>query len=425
MNIIKRSYRYVSRNSYKTLILFVTMTLILSSFYACISIFKSNENIKEEIYKSSNSYFVISKKDRSQFKENQLNKIKEIENIKDFNFYNHLNGQLKNLKVIEKEQAIQRDEIPEAFKNLIAVNSVSDSSKDPLFESENFKLIDGRHLDEKDENKIIIHKELADLNKLKVNDQIDVDYLSNNVSSNQKTSKKYTIVGIFEGIKQEENTGLSSDFSENTVYTDYKSSQESLNEKDYRLSKAYYFVKNPENIKGTMAEVEKLIGKDEFIIEQDDKNFASLSDSIESTSQIIKFMMIILVLAGLAVLLLLYMFYVRERINEIGIYLSLGISKKEILSQLTLEGFMISLPSLLVSWILGNLMVSSFIKGISHINEDIGDISNLLTKSSGFYNLQNLIYAYLILILVIDLAVFLALFKLMRRKPREILTQID
>ena len=265
----------------------------------------------------------------------------------------------------------------------------------------------------------------SDLNKLKVNDQIDVDYLSNNVSSNQKTSKKYTIVGIFEGIKQEENTGLSSDFSENTVYTDYKSSQESLNEKDYRLSKAYYFVKNPENIKGTMAEVEKLIGKDEFIIEQDDKNFASLSDSIESTSQIIKFMMIILVIAGLAVLLLLYMFYVRERINEIGIYLSLGISKKEILSQLTLEGFMISLPSLLVSWILGNLMVSSFIKGISHINEDIGDISNLLTKSSGFYNLENLIYAYLILILVIDLAVFLALFKLMRRKPREILTQID
>ncbi|WP_262122530.1 ABC transporter permease [Anaerococcus sp. Marseille-Q5996] len=425
MNIIKRSYRHVSRNSYKTLILFVTMTLILSSFYACISIFKSNENIKEEIYKSSNSYFVISKKDRSQFKKNQLDKIKEIENIKDFNFYNHMNGQLKNLKVIEKEQAIQRDEIPEEFKNLIAVNSVSDSSKDSLFESENFKLIDGRHLDEKDENKIIIHKELADLNKLKVNDQIDVDYLSNNVSSNQKTSKKYTIVGIFEGIKQEENTGLSSDFSENTVYTDYKSSQESLNEKDYRLSKVYYFVKNPEKIKDTMAEVEKLIGKDEFIIEKDDKNFASLSDSIKSTSQIIKFMMIILVLASLAVLLLLYMFYVRERINEIGIYLSLGISKKEILSQLTLEGFMISLPSLLVSWILGNLMVSSFVKGISHINEDIGDISNLLTKSSVFYNLENLIYAYLILILVIDLAVFLALFKLMRRKPREILTQID
>lgn len=336
-----------------------------------------------------------------------------------------MNGQLKNLKVIEKEQTIQRDEIPEEFKNLIAVNSVSDSSKDPLFESENFKLIDGRHLDEKDENKIIIHKELADLNKLKVNDQIDVDYLSNNESTNQKTSKKYTIVGIFEGIKQEENTGLSSDFNENTVYTDYKSSQVSPNEQDYVLSKAYYFVKNPEKIKDTMAEVEKLIGKDEFVIEQDDKNFASLSDSIESTGQIIKFMMIILVVAGLAVLLLLYMFYVRERINEIGIYLSLGIGKKEILGQITLEGFMISLPSLLVSWILGNLMVSSFVKGISHINEDIADISNLLTKSSGFYNLENLIYAYLILILVIDLAVFLALFKLMRRKPREILTQID
>lgn len=425
MNIIKRSYRYVSRNSYKTLILFVTMTLILSSFYACISIFKSNENIKEEIYKSSNSYFVISKKNRSQFKTNQLDKIKEIENVKDFSFYNQLNGQLKDLKVIEKEQAIQRDEIPEEFKNLIAVNSVSDSNKDPLFESENFKLVDGRHLNEKDENKILIHKELADLNKLKVNDQIDVDYLSNNESNNQKISKKYTIVGIFEGIKQEENTGLSSDFSENTVYTDYKSSQESSNENNYMLSKAYYFVKNPEKIKDTMAEVEKLIGKDEFVIEQDDKNFASLSDSIESTSQIIKFMMIILVVAGLAVLLLLYMFYVRERINEIGIYLSLGISKKEILGQVTLEGFMISLPSLLVSWISGNLMVNSFVKGISHINEDIGDISSLLTKSSSFYNIENLIYAYLILILVIDLAVFLALFKLMRRKPREILIQID
>ena len=53
---------------------------------------------------------------------------------------------------------------------------------------------------------------------------------------------EFEIVGIFSGKKQEKFTGLSSDFSENQVFTDYESSQTLLGNSEPQVSAARFYV---------------------------------------------------------------------------------------------------------------------------------------------------------------------------------------
>ena len=68
-------------------------------------------------------------------------------------------------------------------------------------------------------------------------------------------------------------------------------------------------------------------------------------------------------LSGIVVLSLILILWLRERIYEIGILLSIGISKIKIITQFILELIFISLPSIISSLFLGNLLLSQIVDG--------------------------------------------------------------
>ena len=51
---------------------------------------------------------------------------------------------------------------------------VNDSSKETKFVSGAYKLTEGQHLQDQDKNKVLMHKDLAEKNGLKVGDKIKV-----------------------------------------------------------------------------------------------------------------------------------------------------------------------------------------------------------------------------------------------------------
>ncbi len=54
------------------------------------------------------------------------------------------------------------------------LTGVNDSSKETKFVSGTYKLVEGKHLTSQDKNKVLIHKDLAKKNNLKVGDKINV-----------------------------------------------------------------------------------------------------------------------------------------------------------------------------------------------------------------------------------------------------------
>ena len=130
-----------------------------------------------------------------------------------------------------------------------------------------------------------------------------------------------------------------------------------------------------------------------------------------------------IIISGITILSLILILWLRERIHEIGILLSIGISKIKIITQFILELLFISLPSLVLSLLIGNIILKITTKNINNDNSIM--IDSLLKKSNLISNLITFIQSYTILITIIILSVIIASTMILIKKPKEILSKIS
>ena len=262
---------------------------------------------------------------------------------------------------------------------------------------------------------------------MKLNDEISLELIEmeNKV---QKKEFKFEIIGIFSGKKQEQYTGLSSDFSENMVFVDYATSQEALNraENNKIANKILIFSSSEESTNLALKKIKELkIDWSKYSIEKDTNAFEESLESVSGIKHIIKIMTYSIMLGGIVVLSLILILWLRERIYEIGILLSIGISKIKIVIQFILELIFISLPSIMSTLVLGNLLLRQILDGFIRSDNSMIVSNSLLNNSNSILNLGTLIQSYFILISIIILSVIVASSMILVKKPKEILSKIS
>ena len=427
MRVVKNSIAYVLRKRRRTFIIFVILTLVLSCLYSCLNITKSSNNMERSLYESSNSSVSLMKKDaQGYFEKDEFKNINKIKSIKEIiSEYEGL-ARLINGNVIESKQKIKRDYLSKDLKNLVAIESTSNTKKNILFNSGVFSLKEGRHINKDDIDKILVHSEFAKKNNLKLKDKVSLQLI--NMTKNKTTVKehKFEIVGIFTGKKQEKYTGLSSDFSENMMFTDYKSSQKALNTQKDIVNKLTIFASSPKEMKTTITKIKKIqVDWSKYTISKNNNAYREALDALNGVKHIIKIMTYSIMIGGSVILSLILILWLRERIYEIGILLSIGVSKSKIVGQFILELIFISLPAILVSLIFGNLVVNQIIGGLISSEDTTSITSNFVSNG---YNVESLItfaQSYGILVLIILLSVVFASGLILIKKPKEILSQIS
>ena len=425
--MIKNAIAYITRKKNRTFIIFVILTILLSCLYSCLSIMKSSNSLEESLYKISNSSLSITKKDGGHFDIHQFKDIEKIKEVEEKVFqYNGLAKPVK-AKVVDGEQKIERDDLPDEFKNVLSLEAANKTEKNTLFNSGVFTIKKGRNIEENDRRKILIHEDFAKKNNLKLNDVISLELIE--IGNNgQKKECKFEIIGIFSGKKQEKYTGLSSDFSENMVFVDYETSQETLGrtEGSEVANKILMFSSSPEATDSALNKIKKLnIDWSEYTIEKDTTAFEETLESVRGIKYIIKIMTCSVMLSGIVVLSLILILWLRERIYEIGVLLSIGISKIKIVTQFILELIFISLPSIISSLLLGNLLLSQIVDGFISSDNSAAIINSLFNKNDWILCLENLIQSYFILISIIILSVIVASTMILVKKPKEILSKIS
>ena len=130
-------------------------------------------------------------------------------------------------------------------------------------------------------------------------------------------------------------------------------------------------------------------------------------------------------LGGMVVLLLILILWLRERIYEIGIFLSIGISKIQIIMQFIFELIFISIPSIISSLFLGNVLLKVIVDGFVNSEDSMISGGSLINNSSFTLNITTLGQSYLILISIIVLSVVFASSLILIKKPKEILSKIS
>ena len=425
--MIKNAIAYITRKRNRTLIIFIILTIVLSCLYSCLTIMKSSNEIEKTLYESSNSSISITKKDGKYFNVNQfkdIEKIKEVEKI--IIQYDGL-AKLKDAKVVSGEQRINREDLSDEFKNVVSLEATNNTKRNILFSSGVFTIKEGKNIEENDKNSIIVHEEFAKQNNLKLGDEVNLELLDIEESGKIK-SHKFKIIGIFSGKKQETYTGLSSDFSENMVFVDYSTSQEILNKSENNkiANKILLYSSSAESTYLALNKLKELkIDESKYFVEKDSNAFEESLESVSGIKHMIKIMTYSIMLGGIIVISLILILWLRERIYEIGIFLSIGTSKIQIIMQFIFELLFISIPSIISSLFLGNVLIKVIAGGLINSENSMISGGNLINDSSFMLNITTLGQSYLILISIIVLSVVFASSLILIKKPKEILSKIS
>ena len=350
--MFKNAFKYVTRKSAKSVILFLVVLIMSSLCLVGLSIKDAtNKASNTSLGSITNSFTDI---------DSYVKRINSVADLVDHDIV---------LTSNENKERLTK------FKSTVMLTGVNESKKETKFVSQAYKLVEGKHLNSNDKHQILMHKDLAKKNHLKVGDTICLN------------SHTYTIKGIFEGKKHETYTGLSSDLSENTVFVDYHSLDTKMIHKMTAFSKKETMLK----------QVQSLYPSSEYVVSKDTNAYKSSLESIQSMKHMIQILSCSIIVCGLVVLSLVLVLWLRDRLHEIGVLLSIGKSKMEIIVQFILELVFISFPSGII------LCAFSVIK----------------------HNTLCFILSYGLLMSIIIVSVLMASLMIMIKKPREILSKLS
>lgn len=472
MSIKSRAFKYLTRKTSRSIIMFLLMTLITITLFSSISIHSSVKSLKHSLQYNTNSSFSIESINGSiaiqdlKFLQDEDIKAK----IAKTNYQLEGFASLKEMQVVSTENGVILDEdINAGTTNVLRVSAVQRSKDHRSFIAESFKLVSGRHLNENDRNKILVHEEFAKLNNLKLGDKVKLSKAEfnqeqmypernendgvelytneesqesnqqNNLHHKSKTTQNktaepidYEIVGIFTGETLENFTGTSADISQNHVFTDFHSAQslnasESNEEDDAnsseRASTIRVFAKDAAELDTLYSEVQETLKDNKDIkLAKDSNSVSDVLDSIAVVEQIVLIMSLAIFFGGILVLSLLLLLWLRERIHEVAILLSVGKSKSEIIYQFLLELFVLSIPTIIISTLLSAFTTQWMWKAF--IADEVSASEAIMNAGLGNNLWLNTLITYGVLCLIVVIAVLISSFFILKKKPRELLDEI-
>ena len=209
------------------------------------------------------------------------------------------------------------------------------------------------------------------------------------------------------------------------MYTDYNSSQKLLNySSNNRVTSVEYGVNNPTKLDEIIRNVENL-GINSISVSKSNKNYELVTSSVESITKLTNMIRIGSIIVGIVILSLVLMFWIRERLYEIGVLLSLGITKINLILQFVAETLIVTIFGFLSAFVLEFILLKYISSNATSIfSEDLPTIiSEELTKIS--INGSDIIGVMIVMITIVIISVIVALLPILKMKPKKILTQIN
>ena len=460
--MIKNAFAYVTRKSLKSIIILLVITAMSTLCLISLSIKDATNRASKETFGNITNSFSMEINRRVNFgtprgggniKGQDIKKIAESKDIDSYVKRINSVADLVDNDIIETQKTLsgQSPERAKNFKRAVMLTGVNDSSKENKFVSGAYKLIEGEHLEENDKSKILIHKDLAEKNNLKIGDKIKIK--SNLFDADNEKGANETleveIKGIFDGHNKSSVTSAQ-ELYENTLITDLDTAAKVYgNTEDTAVYQdATFFVKGDKNLDQVIKNIKKLdilliklYWWKQYNLIKSSTNYPALQQSISGIYSIAnKLFAGSLIFAGITVSLLLLL-WMNARKKEIAIFLSLGISKLKIFGQFVIELVFISIPAYIGSYFLavyaGNMI------GNNILNKVTGNITKQIAKQSASSGLgggaevdgfnktltsldinilpKSIIYVILFMSLVLIISLVISSISSLKKSPKELL----
>lgn len=450
--MIKNAFSYVTRKGVKSLIICLVILFMSTLSLIGLSIKDATNVSANKSFSSITNSFTMEINRQYNFgtprgagniKGQDINK---ITNSKDIDSCVKRINSVADLENLDLVQASNVSSNPSKnFNRTVMLTGVNDSKKESKFVSGAYKLVSGKHLTSKDSHQVLIHKDLAQKNGLKVGDTF---WLKSNLydADNEKGADervKVKIKGLFDG----HNSGgvtAAQELYENNLITDLDTAAKVYgNTRDTAVYQdATFFVKGNMDLDRVMKNIEKLdIDWKNYVLIKSTSNYPALQQSISSMYSIANKLFIgSIIFAGVVVALLLLL-WMNARKKEIAIFMSIGISKGKIFIQFVTELIMISIPAYIGSYflasytgqVLGNHILSKVTSDIARqissqasssqlgAGAEVDGFNKTLTSIDIHMEPQYVIYVVAFMSLVLLVSLILSSLGMLNKSPRELL----
>ena len=412
MTIIKRAWTAVTRRWRRSLTIALIMTLIFTLLIGTLTVQQTMAQLKQSVERNIRAGFSIANKQPSgEVPMDIAQRVQRAGGVKAHNFQAETTAGLPGKQLIDVAgSGVQLD------SNVAGEAKVTGATESDLlseFTGRFYQLEQGKHLTERDQNAALIHKTFAEKNGIKPGDKLDITKDGRRVT--------VTVMGIFSG-KGEKPAVLQSDMAENHLITNLAAAQQLTGSQ--QLTRATYFAENPHQLKSLTDRTKSLPNVDwqKFSLTDNGAVFTGVLQNIAGIQNILTIATIGAAAAGLAVLSLVLVFWVRGRLHEIGILLSIGTSKRQIIGQFLAELAIIALVSSVFSLAIGSIASSQISTALTAQTDQSQRIEKTAVQAAPVATyLEAFAFGYVVVLL----SAIAATAPIMRQSPKQILAKLS
>lgn len=375
--MFKNAFRYITRKPLKSVVILLIIATMSTLSLVGLSIKTAAEKASKETFKDITNSFAMQINRRTNpgtprgagnLKGEDITQIAKIDGVKEHIKRMGVVADLVDHEIIAAKGEAKDAERARKFGRTLMVTGVNDSTKEDKFVAETFKLVDGRNLGKSDVATVLMHEDLAKKNNLKVGDKLKIKsniYDADNEKQADETVE-VTIVGLFAGKNK---TGVSSaqELYENNLIADLDTAAKlyGYTKENAIYQDATFFVDGNKNLDQVMSAAQKLaIDWKSYQLIKGSSNFPSLQKSIAGVYGVASKLLIGGLIFSGAILTLVLFLWLNARRKEIGILLSIGKNKWQIVGQFMLELIMIGVVGFGVSYYFASQTGSSIASGI-------------------------------------------------------------
>ncbi len=241
----------------------------------------------------------------------------------------------------------------------------------------NIEVNEGRMITPEDKDVCVISRELAELNGLTVGDKLELsrcissgdtsrersvcepDYIGKpetNSRKDRETSKVYRaeIVGIYDTVHKITPIMYGDSYrSENIIMTDLRFPEKPQGcEGDPLYQYATFWVENVDEYDTVKEQIKKAdINWKRYDFIDNTGMSDTMAENFGDLDEMSSIILILVAVSGVVIIFLVFLFWQKGRVHEIGIFLAIGKSKAAIIAQMMLEGILIGCISFMLATI--------------------------------------------------------------------------
>ena len=306
--------------------------------------------------------------------------------------------------------------------------------------SGNVFIKDGRMVKKDDTDVCVISEELAAQNSLKVGDKLQFnDYHDKDNSSVYEAE----IIGIY-SVQQYMTPYMADDTfrSENVIFTDLRFPEKAEGESEPLFEKAYFKVEDVDEYDAVKENVKQVdIDWERYDLIDNNGNYDTMSANFNDLERISEALVWIVALASFIILFLIFVFWLKNRVQEVGIFLAMGVPKIKIIGQVLLEALMIAVIAVSISFAIApnvskltaNYLVDQQVQQAQEEKElnagniafDFEETKQEVTGVSVDITAQMMLFDGVCILVLTSLSVITAGTTILRKKPKDILSEMS